>query len=171
MGVETPSFPVGAFPASASPATYRLVLNGKRSAPWSLYSTETNTTWTFASSRPAAGKEERPALVQVDYDLPLDELNRAADRTAYTFRLAAGHVPGVSGPDIKTVQAWVSFNDGGTWKQIDLVSLGNGAVQATVQHPKLENTTGAVSLRVKATDTAGNSVDQTIIRAYGLKTG
>jgi subtilisin family serine protease len=165
---EIPSFPVGSFPASASPATYRLVLSGKRSAPWSTYSTETNTTWTFNSSRPAAQETELPSLVQVDFDLALDELNRAPDQSAYTFRLTPGHVAGTSG-EIKTVQAWVSFNDGGTWRRIDLVALGNGAYQATVQHPKLPNTTGAVSLRVKATDTTGNALDQTVIRAYGLK--
>lgn len=166
---ETTNFPFGAFPATANPAKYRLVVNGKRSTAWSRYSTETNTSWTFNSSRPAAGQEERPALVQVDYDLALDELNQAPDRSAYTFRLNVGHVPGATGPAIAGTQAWVSFNDGGTWRKIDLVELGTGALQATVQHPKVANTSGAVSLRVKATDTAGNSVDQILYRAYGLK--
>jgi hypothetical protein len=166
---ETATPPFGTFPALATPATYRLVLNAKRANAWSSYSTETITTWTFASSRPAADKDEHPALPQVNFDLPLDELNRAADRSDYTFRLSAGHIPGAAGPAIKSTQAWVSFNDGGTWKQIDLVQLGNGFLQATVHHPRIENTTGAVSLRVKATDQAGNSVDQTLYRAYGLK--
>jgi hypothetical protein len=166
---ETDTFPFGTFPALANPATYRLELSAKRANAWSKYSTDTFTTWVFASSRPAPEEAERPPLPQVDLDLALDELNRAADRTAYTFRLSAGYVPGATGPGINRTQAWVSFNDGGTWRRIDLVDLGNGALQATVQHPKIENTTGAVSLRVRAGDAAGNSVDQTIIRAYGLK--
>lgn len=166
---ETNTPPFGMFPALPDPATYRLVLNSKRSTPWSLYSTETITTWTFSSSRPAAGKEEHPALSQVNFDLTLDELNRTVDRSAYTFRLSPGHIPGSTGTSFKSTQAWVSFNDGGTWRKIDLVDIGNGSLQATVQHPKIENTTGAVSLRVKATDEAGNSIDQTLYRAYGLK--
>jgi subtilisin family serine protease len=166
---ETAAFPFDTFPAKAQAARYRLVLNGKRVAPWSKYSTETNTTWTFDSSRPAAGATEHPALVQVDYGLALDELNRAADRGAYTFTLTVGHIPGATGPAIADTQAWVSFNDGGTWRRVDTVDLGGGVLQATVQHPALANTSGAVSLRVKATDTAGNSVDQYLYRAYGLK--
>jgi subtilisin family serine protease len=166
---ETATAPLGTFPALPTPATYRLVFDGKRANAWSSYSTETNTTWTFSSSRPAENAAENPALVQVDYALPLDTLNRAPDRSDLTFGLTAGHVPGVSGPAMKTVQAWVSFNDGATWKKIDLDREGDGSFEATVHHPKLEHTSGAVSLRVKATDTAGNSIDQTLIRAYGLK--
>ena len=166
---ETDRPPFDTFPAVPSPATYRLILDAKRANAWSLYSTETITTWTFASSRPQAGKDEHPALPQVNYDLALDELNRTVERAAYTFRLSVGHVPGATGPPITSTDAWVSFNDGGTWKKIDLVALPDGSLQATVQHPKIENTTGAVSLRVKATDQAGNGVDQTLYRAYGLK--
>ena len=62
-----------------------------------------------------ANAAEQLPLVQVDYDLPLDTLNRAPDRDDFTFGLTAGHVPGVGGPAMKTVQAWVSFNDGATW--------------------------------------------------------
>ena len=53
---EGPNAPIGDFPAQAGPATYRLEHIGKRSTPWSTYSTETDTTWTFQSSRPAAGQ-------------------------------------------------------------------------------------------------------------------
>jgi subtilisin family serine protease len=167
---ETTTFPFGKLPALSTPAKYRLVLNGKRATAWSKYSTETNTTWTFNSSRPAKDKVEHPALPQVDYDLGLDEFNKAPDRSSYTFRLTAGHIPGAENPPaITETQAWVSFNDGGTWRKIDLVALETGALQATVTHPRMENTTGAVSLRVRAVDAAGNSVDQTLYRAYGLK--
>lgn len=162
---QTTAAPIGTFPVLAEPATYRLVFNGKRNNAWSRYSTETNTTWTFASSRGAA----HPALPQVDYDLDLDRYNQAPEKSTYTFTVTAGHIPGVDGPAIRTVKAWVSFNDGGTWKKVDLAAQDAGSFQATVKHPKLANTSGAVSLRVSATDTAGNSIDQTIVRAYGLK--
>ena len=55
--------------------------------------------------------------MQVDYDLALDSLNRAPDQGGYTFSLNVGHIPGAgSDPALNKVQAWVSFNDGGTWK-------------------------------------------------------
>ena len=162
---QTSAAPIGTFPVLADPATYRLVFNGKRSNAWSRYATETNTTWTFASRR----GEERPALPQVDYELDLDRYNQAPERSTYTFTVHAGHVPGVDGPAIRTVKVWVSYNDGGTWQKADLSAEGTGSFEASVKHPRVASTSGAVSLRVTATDTAGNSIDQTIIRAYGLK--
>jgi subtilisin family serine protease len=166
---QTATAPIGTFPALANPARYRLELTSKRLNAWSKYSTDTFTTWVFNSSRPAEGQEERPPLVQVDYELALDDLNLTAAQSASTFRLRPGYIPGATGPGITNTQAWVSFNDGGTWRRVDLTDAGGGSLQGTVQHPRLENTTGAVSLRVRAVDGAGNSVDQTLIRAYGLK--
>jgi subtilisin family serine protease len=162
---ESAGFPFGTFPAVGGESSYRLVFNGKRNAPWWRYATEVNTAWTF-TSRP---DQELPPLVQVDYDLALDALNQAPDRSAYTFTIDVGHQPGVNGPGIAEVQAWVSFNDGGTWRKVNLTGIGDGQLRATVQHPKAENTSGAVSLRIKATDAAGNGIDQTVIRAYGLR--
>ena len=165
---QTSGFPFGTFPALPGTAGYRLVFDGKRTAPWWSNATETSTTWTFTSSRPAQGQEALPPLLQVSHDLPLDELNKAPGHQAYTFTIGVGHQPGVGGPGIAQVEAWASFDDGGTWTKITLVGLGNGELRAVVLHPRFEDTTGAVSLRVKATDTAGNGIDQTVIRAYGL---
>ncbi|HET9141094.1 PA domain-containing protein, partial [Actinophytocola sp.] len=166
---ESGAPPIGTFPALSTPATYRLTLDAKRSAPWSLYATETNTSWTFGSRRPPPNRTENPALPQVDYRIPLDERNRAFAGVMYPLALRVGHVPGASGRDIREVQAWMSANDGATWQRIDLIRLGHGTVIALVRHPRLADTTGAISLRVRATDAAGNGVDQTVIRAYGLK--
>lgn len=164
---ERPSAPTGDFPAVAEPATYRLEYTGKRATPWSLYGTETDTTWRF-SSRPG---EQRPQVPQVDYRLDLDRNNQARAGGLYTFFVNAGHVPGVDGPSMKKVRAWASFDDGATWREIGLFRLGRGSHLAVVNHPKASGEKAAVSLRVQATDAAGNSVDQTLIRAYGLRTG
>jgi subtilisin family serine protease len=158
--------PIGTFPAVPGPATYRLTSRQQRSTPWWQYSTDVRTTWTFTSATPESGRQLLP-LLQVGYGLQLDITNRAAAGLLNTFTLDVGHQPGVDGPGIKTVHAWVSYDDGAKWQQIPLVPLGNGKVLATVPQPKLAS--GAVSLRVSATDTAGNSIDQTILRAYGLK--
>ncbi|OLF05327.1 hypothetical protein BLA60_36465 [Actinophytocola xinjiangensis] len=164
---ERPGAPTGDFPAVADPATYRLEFTGKRATPWSLYGTQTATTWQFAS-RPG---EERPLVPQVDFRLDLDRDNQARSGSVYTFLVNAGHVPGVDGPSMRQVRSWASFDDGKTWKEIPLLRMGNGSHLAIVGHPKVSGGNPAVSLRVQATDAAGNSVDQTLVRAYGLRAG
>lgn len=59
----------------------------------------------------------------------------------------------------------VSYNDGGTWVPARLSGSGERRT-AIVAHPA---SAGFVSLRATATDTDGNGVEQTIIRAYALK--
>lgn len=54
----------------------------------------------------------------------------------------------------------VSYDDGAHWTE---VPVAGG--KALLNHPA----SGHVSLRAKVTDTAGNTVDQTIIRAYRLR--
>ncbi len=159
--VETYAVPL------AGSATYRLESVLKRPAPWWRYSTEVDTAWTFTSQRPESGREFLPML-QVDYDLDLDLWNRAPDQSAYDFRFRPRYAPGAGEAEVDSVKAWASFNDGGTWKRIGLHDLGNGGFEATLQHPAAAKTSGAVSLRIQATDAEGNAVDQTIMRAYGL---
>jgi hypothetical protein len=57
-----------------------------------------------------------------------------------------------------TVEA--SFDDGRTWRAVPVA----GAV-ATIDHPRAAR---FVSLRAKAADANGNTVEQTTIRAYGV---
>ncbi|HET8640915.1 MAG TPA: S8 family serine peptidase, partial [Pseudonocardiaceae bacterium] len=165
---ESASAPFGRFRVLPATASYRLEYEAKRSAPWWSHATETRTAWTFTSSRPAQGTEELPPLLRVDYGLQLDALNRAPDHAAYSFTIGAGHQPGADGPAVAQVQAWASFDDGNTWAEIVLIALGNGRWRATVLHPRAADTSGAVSLRVSANDAAGNAIDQTVLRAYGL---
>jgi len=46
---------------------------------------------------------------------------------------------------------------------------GNGTYHILLAHPRLGQTSGAVSLKMQAWDTAGNQVEQVIDRAYGLR--
>jgi hypothetical protein len=48
------------------------------------------------------------------------------------------------------------------------LKAGDGAFRVLLNHPRLDRTTGAVTLRVHAWDRAGNTVTQTVDRAYGL---
>ncbi|WP_433260619.1 S8 family peptidase [Actinosynnema sp. CS-041913] len=151
-------------PALPDRATYRVTHTNDRSLPWWVYSTRTATTWTFDSSRPQNGGTDRIPLLEVAYRPLLDEYNRAPGGGSYGFPVHVGHVPGVDGPPIATVQGRASSDDGQTWSPMVLLDLGDGNYVAQLQHPP----SGAISLHITATDTAGNAIDQTIIRAYGL---
>jgi hypothetical protein len=99
-------------------------------------------------------------LLSVDYDLDgLDLLNRAESKRESELRLSVRDQEG--SVKTKALKAWVSYDDGTSWKE---AKVRNG--KAEIKHPR-----GAefVSLRVRAADGAGNQVDQTVLRAYGLK--
>jgi hypothetical protein len=163
------SYPIGQFPAVPGNATYRMVSDEQRSAPWWTYSTDVSTTWTFHSATVPSGRELLP-LLQVDYQLGnLDLLNRAPNSTSYAFTLGIGHQGGITGARITGANAWASFDDGATWSQIGLVRLDDFRWRAVVSHSQGAASSGAVSLRVTATDADGNSIDQTVLRAYGLQ--
>lgn len=161
---------IGEFPARAEPSSYRLVLDVTRSAPWWTLSTRTHTEWTFRSERPADGERALLPLVQVDYDIDLDMLNRARGTRAFNVDLYAGHQPGVGGPDIAGMKAWVSYDDGDSWRPVrNLRNQQDGHYRALVKHPRVGGSGGHVSLRVRVRDETGNVLEQTVIRAYGLK--
>ncbi|MFF0163625.1 S8 family serine peptidase [Streptomyces sp. NPDC005263] len=149
---------LGAFDVPAAKASYRLVLDARRTAEWAAYSTGTHTEWSFAS----AHTDQRTALplLSVDYDVDgLDLLNRADRKHTSELGLSVRSQSGsVTAGDLK---AWVSYDDGTSWKE---AKVKHGELK--LKHPK-----GAtfVSLRVRAADRNGNAVDQTVLRAFGLK--
>jgi len=146
----------------AGDAAYRLELDAERrtSDDW-LWGTRSTTAWEFRSRR-AAGTTLLP-LLQVDYAVPADLEGRVLGRVPHLLGLTVRQQPGLPAPQGVQVRADVSFDDGATWRQVPV--LGHGAkVVAVVPSGK-----GAVTLRVRAQDKAGNKVDQTVVRAYGLR--
>jgi hypothetical protein len=134
------------------------VLDTQRKAGWTPYSTSTHTEWSFASAH--TDEETALPLLSVDYDLDgLDLLNRAESKRKLELGLSIRDQEG--SVKAKALKAWVSYDDGTSWKE---TKVRHG--EAEIKHPK-----GAefVSLRVQASDGAGNQVDQTVLRAYGLK--
>lgn len=86
-------------------------------------------------------------------------------RAGYPITVGAAYQPGyTAGPGNFTLIAWASYDDGQTWTALGTQPAGhNGATQFNLHTPP-----GAtdVTLRVKATDAAVNSVDQTITKAW-----
>lgn len=62
--------------------------------------------------------------------------------------------------------AEVSYDDGATWSRVSVSGGGDGRFTVSTRHPE---GAGYVSLRIGAQDADGNSVQQTITRAYAVK--
>jgi hypothetical protein len=66
--------------------------------------------------------------------------------------------PGSDAGTLASVTVEASFDDGATWRRVPVVG---GAMK--IQHPRGN---GFVSLRTSVTDSDGNTMSQTVVRAY-----
>jgi hypothetical protein len=151
---------------SGAPATYRLELDVTRNAPFWQQSTRTQTAWTFASA-PTEAEEAVPLLV-VDYDLGKLDLRNRARLGTHTIGLSVHRQQGAPAAAVGDVDVWASYDDGATWVDVPVLPSGVGLFSALAENPA-RHSGGYVSLRVRATDAGGSVVDQTIIRAYGIR--
>lgn len=149
----------GTFTVPAAKSSYRLVLDAQRKADWAAYSTATHTEWSFTSAH--TDQQTALGLLSVDYAVTgLSPLNRAEAGHTSKLHLSVRNQSG--GVTATSLKAWVSYDDGASWKE---VKVKHG--EAELKHPK--KAARFVSLRVRAADAGGNIVDQTIVRAFGLK--
>ncbi|NUT36550.1 MAG: hypothetical protein HOV79_26140, partial [Hamadaea sp.] len=145
------------FTVPSGAAGYRLRLDVSRDQPWWTTSTETSSTWTFRSARPTTGVAVLP-LLQLDYAIDTDLRNTIDADRGYALVIRPGHQPGASGPAVVT-RAEVSYDGGVTWLTV------------TRRHGDTFSVPGAsgdgfATLRVSARDRDGNTLDQTIVRAW-----
>ncbi|WP_433519511.1 S8 family serine peptidase [Nonomuraea sp. CA-143628] len=147
----------------AKPATYTLSATADRQVPYSTLSTKVESTWTFRSANTA--KREALALTAIRYaPTGLDEYNRAKPGSSTRLPIWIERNPGAPAAAVKSIQLQMSVDDGVTWRGIQ-VSAESSAWTAQVTNPR---TAGFVSLRTTMTDTADNTVSQTIHRAYAV---
>ncbi|MEU7876330.1 hypothetical protein [Dactylosporangium sp. NPDC049140] len=148
------------FDVPADPATYRLVAEANRASAWWPLPTKVSAEWTFRSS--AANEGTSLPLLTARFDPAVDLHNRApGGRTftlpAYVERQSSDTV------NVTTFAVDVSYDDGRTWQPASVNRSGDHWT-VSVRHPA----TGYASLRATATDTHGNSVRQTVLRAYQI---
>ncbi|MFJ8106483.1 S8 family peptidase [Streptomyces sp. NPDC096132] len=148
----------GVFDVPADNASYRFDLDVQRRAAWAKYSTSTHTEWTFASAHTAT-ETALPLLTVGIAPKGLDLLNRAKRGEQLEVGLPLSNQLG--SVKARGLKAWVSYDDGTSWK----------AVKVEDGKARFKPAKGAetVSLRVRATDRDGNGIDQTVLRAFGLK--
>jgi len=148
----------GIFDVPADKASYRFELDVQRRADWAKYSTSTHSEWTFASARTDASTA-LPLLTVGIAPKGLDLLNRAERKRELEVALPVSDQLG--SVKASSLKAWVSYDDGTSWKEVKVKS-GKARFKAA-------KGAESVSLRVRATDRAGNGIDQTVLRAFGLK--
>lgn len=149
-------------PVPALAARYTLTASARRNVPSTTLSTLVQATWTFKSGRVSRAT---PLPLRVLRYAPqgLDYLNRARAGTATRLPIWMERQPGSADDQARTLKIQVSYDDGRTWRPLTTTATGKGWT-AQVQNPA----PGFVSLRATMTDKAGNSVTQTIHRAYAI---
>jgi hypothetical protein len=78
--------------------------------------------------------------------------------------LDVGHLALASTAGITGASAQVSYNDGQSFQPASVAALGGGHFRISFTAPAGVD----VTLQVSATDAAGGSVTETILRAYGV---
>ncbi|GGL04645.1 peptidase [Sphaerisporangium melleum] len=144
---------------------YRLVSENTRGEWANPYSTSSRTEWGFTSAA-TGGPEEiaRLPLIQLDYDVDTDVSGRA--RRHASLAVTPLHLEDVRGAGaIRAATLEVSYDDGATWRTTRLRKDG------TTWRTDLAAPASAsyATLRTTAADSEGNTVSQTITRAFGLK--
>ncbi|GAA4637240.1 hypothetical protein GCM10023196_090250 [Actinoallomurus vinaceus] len=136
--------------ARPAPGKYTLTTNATRSAPWSDLATSQHVVWDVT-----VGTDNVIKLPTVQYRTALDDTNQAHANTTQTLNV----VPQQAKAGAK-VSLWTSFDDGDSWTPVPLRADGDQWV-ASFRNPAK----GFVSLRTKIE----GAVDQTVIRAYGIR--
>ncbi|MFD5065516.1 S8 family peptidase [Streptomyces sp. NPDC058394] len=155
----------GDFEVPAGNAGYRLDLTTARTSDDWHFGTGTSTSWTFTSN--TAATSTLLPLLQVDYSLPVDARNAVGSQRAQSLGLDVRLPDGLAAPRGVTLKVEASYDDGQTWTMSRMARHRDGGhFTATVERPSEVRGDAYVTLRVTATDAAGNSVRQTIDRAF-----
>lgn len=151
--VDAPDLPAGS-------ARYRLETSAARHS-WFALSTRVDAAWAFRS---AQGDEVLP-LWTVRYRPRLDPSNTSQEGRIHTVPVTVTAQPGSPVGRLRSLTVQTSADDGTTWSAARLVRTGANSWTARVAVPA---GTRQVSLRARAADSRGNTVEQTVIRAYHL---
>ncbi|WP_439382780.1 S8 family peptidase [Amycolatopsis lexingtonensis] len=151
-----PAFGAFTVPDGGGPLTLRS--EATRSVPWSVLGTHVDVAWTFRDTGPAVP----PPLLVVRAAGALDDDSRAPAGRPFLLSLTAQRQPGAGAFRLADLRVETSADDGVTWADAHAVRIGEGGL-AVVRNPAGDS---FVSLRITARDTEGNSVTQTVLRAY-----
>ncbi|MGW4748825.1 S8 family peptidase [Streptomyces sp. NPDC004290] len=160
-------WPFGAFEVPAEAGTYTLEQNTTKigSKVWAR-STSVNSVWKFTSKLDESVYSQGIPILFPRYDLPEDGLKTLAATDGQHIGLTATGHAGYTPAVLTSARLSYSYDGGTTWTEAR-VSPRAGGWTATVNHA---GATGKqVTLRTELTDANGNSVTQTVVRAYDVR--
>jgi subtilisin family serine protease len=146
---------------------YRAVLDAERPADIFRLSTRTHTEWTFMSDSNESDFFEPFTVMQLDYQLETDlhgDLEAGAKHEMAIRPIPSdfGTLPG----SVTQVSFKVSYDDGASWHNVTLAKGADGWWRGSFKPTKAGS---FLSVRASADMDSGYSIEQEIIRAYGLR--
>ncbi|MFF3729139.1 hypothetical protein ACFYXM_02095 [Streptomyces sp. NPDC002476] len=163
-------------PAESARYTFQAETNGVKTA-WE-YTSDRPTKPDTPTSQPCVAdvvvKETGPCrpepLIFLRYDLGLGLDNTAKANGPHPITVTGYYQDRLSTPPTVTeLRAEASFDGGKTWQSVSTKADGKNTFTARIKHPKRDKAPEGVALRITATDSAGNEVEQTIPQAYRLR--
>jgi hypothetical protein len=170
---------------SAAPSVVSFTLNADRYSSFFQLSSGSSTTWTWHSARDAAARVPRAWYCGLKFTSnsirylrqcavqPLMSLSYQVQGMSTTgqtrpgpqaVEVTAGHIQLGGSAKVTGATAQVSFNDGDSWFPAKVTAQGGGRFRVTYSAPAGVD----VTLRVSASDAAGGSISETIVRGYGV---
>lgn len=163
-------------PAESARYTFQAETNGVKTA-WE-YTSDRPTKPDTPTSQPCIAdvvlKETGPCrpepLIFLRYDLGLGLDNTAEADGLHPITVTGYYQDRLSTPPTVTeLRAEASFDGGKVWQPVITRADGKNTFTARIKHPKRDQASEGVALRITATDRAGNTVKQTIPQAYRLR--
>ncbi|MEU2117235.1 hypothetical protein ABZ567_16640 [Streptomyces sp. NPDC016459] len=161
------SWPFGVFEVPAEAGTYTLEQNTMKigSEVWAR-STSVNSMWEFTSKVDESVYSQGIPILFPRYDLPEDGLKTLAATDGQHIGLTATGHAGYIPAALTSAKLSYSYDGGTTWTEARVFQQG-GHWTAAVNHA---GATGEpVTLQTRLTDANGNSVTQTVVRAYDVR--
>ncbi|MFE0176567.1 S8 family serine peptidase [Streptomyces sp. NPDC059002] len=165
--VGNSGWPYGVFTVPAEDSAYELTLRTQKigSQVWRR-SASTETTWSFRSHLDESAYSQGIPMLFPTYALPEDGLKTLAAKDGQRIELAATGHSGYQPGALTEAQLSYSYDEGRTWVAATTAQQ-NGTWSATVHHAGASGK--QVWLRSQLTDAHGNSVTQTVARAYDVR--
>ncbi|MEW2487031.1 hypothetical protein [Streptomyces sp. NPDC048411] len=163
-------------PAESARYTFQAETNGVKTA-WE-YTSDRPTKPDTPTSQPCIadvivkdpGQCRPEPLIFLRYDLGLDLDNTAKAGGVHPVTVTGYYQDRLSTPPTVTeLRVEASFDGGKTWPPANTQADGKNTFSTGIKHPKRDEAPEGVALRVTATDSAGNTVKQTIPKAYRLR--
>jgi hypothetical protein len=173
---------IDAYTLPTARTSYRMVME---SASQTGGSGNTQTTWDFTSAAPTANQVPpgylcignqlgissgpcQPApLVFLKYDAGLS-LSDAVTPGMHQLQVTAYH-QATNAPPVTSLRVWTSSDGGTTWQPATVTRGHDGQYTVSYDAVAPSSAGGTVSLKVQATDAAGNDVTQVIDNAWTVR--